>query len=208
MNTLALEVTCEQPFSVDDFLEKLAAGAPELALDPAIEAGLQRLNAAVHAQGPGRPPVLLLIDDDDADAEMFENALKQNGVTMDVARVRDGREALDYFEGNHAFADRRRFPLPHLIILDLKLPELSGVEVLKRMRQLPKCNKLAVIVLTSSRTKPDMTEFSNLNVSAYLYKPDTFSAMVEIVEQIKQSWLTVPALRKPDLPEPNSGGNA
>ncbi len=153
-----------------------------------MQAGLVRLNTVVREQDDSRP-VLLLIDDDDDDVELFESALKENGVSMDVARVRDGQEAVDYFEGNKTFADRSRFPLPHLTILDLKLPELGGMEVLKRMRRLPHCATLAVIVLTSSRTKPDMAEFSRLKVSAYLCKPDSRSAMAKVVAQVKASWL-------------------
>ncbi len=182
-----------QPFSVEDFLEKLASNDPEVALDPTVQAGLARLSKVVNEHGTVSPPRLLLIDDDDYDAEFFQHALRKDGVAIEVTRVRDGREALDYFEGNRSFSDRGRFPLPHLTILDLKLPAIGGLEVLKRMRRLPQCASLAVIVLTSARPCPDMDEFSHLKVSAMISKPNTLAAMIEIIQRVKASWLDGPA---------------
>ena len=182
-----------EPFSVEDFLAKLEANHPDVALDPTVEAGLQRLSEVLHRHDDARPR-LLLIDDDDADAELFENALKENGVSLEVTRVRNAQEAIDYFAGEKSFADRRRFPLPRLTILDLKLPLGGGLEVLNRMRRLPHCATLAVIVLTGSHAKADMDEAFRLNASAFISKPDNFSALVQVVKQVKATWMNAQKL--------------
>jgi CheY-like chemotaxis protein len=186
-------VNPREPFSVEDFLDKLEANDPEVALDPTVQAGLQRLAEAVHRHDDARPR-LLLIDDDDADAELFAHALRENGVTIEVTRVRDGQEAIDYFAGEKSFADRVRFPLPRLTILDLKLPIVGGLEVLNQMRRLPHCATLAVIVLAASNAKADMDEALRLNASAFISKSDNCSALVQIVEQVKASLIDTPKL--------------
>jgi CheY-like chemotaxis protein len=181
-------VSSDQPFSVEDFLDKLAANDPEISLDPTVQAGLKKLAATLREKHASTPR-LLLVDDNENDSRLFENALRKAAVAMDIVRVRNGREALDYFEGNPPFSNRDHHPLPVLTFLDLRMPRINGIDVLRRLRQLPDCADLMVIVFTSSDEQSDKIEVSHYKVSAYLIKPLTVAALEKLVLQIKKSWI-------------------
>jgi CheY-like chemotaxis protein len=98
---------------------------------------------------------------------------------------------MDYLSGNGEYADRKRFPLPCLMLLDLKLPRVMGLEVLKWVREQPELKTIIVIVLTSSRLEPDVEMAYQLGVNAYLVKPSSPPELREMATGIKQFWLTL-----------------
>jgi CheY-like chemotaxis protein len=136
-------------------------------------------------------PFLLLVDDDDHDAFFFQNAVKAAGVSFRIHRVRDGQEAIDYFLGRHVFADRRQFPVPHITLLDLKMPRRNGFEVLRFIRSSSSFAGAVVVILTSSSDEKDIREATQLRVAAYLVKPSKVTALIEIAQQLEKLWRTL-----------------
>lgn len=138
---------------------------------------------------PDQTPILVVEDNDD-DAFLLERAGKQAGVSS-FRFVTDGQQAIDYLKGCGQFADREKFPMPFLVLLDLKLPFVSGFEVLTWIRQQPNLCTLVVIVLTSSKESRDIRRAAELGASSYLTKPATTQELIELIRAIKGYWLHV-----------------
>jgi CheY-like chemotaxis protein len=135
------------------------------------------------------PPALLVVEDDSNDVFFIRRGLAKAGVSEDVREARDGEEALAYLRGEGPYADRARFPLPSLILLDLKLPKRSGLEVLDWLRGGPDgLREIPVIVLTSSKQKCDMDRAAELGIVAYHIKPVGYQQFVSQVEAIGLYW--------------------
>ena len=134
-----------------------------------------------------KKPILLVEDNEDA-VFLAQAAFKKTGITNPLSVVGDGREALNYFKGAGKFADRERFPLPYLVLLDLKLPQIPGLDVLKWIRQhgLP----TIVIVLTTSDDNSDVSLAYRLGANAYLVKPNSLEKLFEVMQNLKNFWLT------------------
>ena len=133
-------------------------------------------------------PVILLVDDDENDRIFFERALRKTGYGWRIATAATGREAVEYLSGSGRFADRAAHPAPSHVLLDLKLPELSGLEVLQWIRNQPELGALPVIVLSSSREPSDMERAKALRIDAYEVKPVEFRALVSTVRSIAERW--------------------
>jgi CheY-like chemotaxis protein len=132
---------------------------------------------------------ILLAEDEENDVFFVKQAFEEVGILNPLQVVQDGKEAMDYLNGNGGYADRERFPLPCLMLLDLKLPRVMGLEVLKWMRGQPELRSLIVIILTSSRLEPDIEMAYQLGANAYLVKPSSPRELREIAAGIKQFWL-------------------
>ena len=132
---------------------------------------------------------VLLVEDEENDVFFMKYAFKEVGVLNPLHVAVDGQEAMDYLSGNGRYADRERFPLPCLTLLDLKLPRVMGLEVLKWMREQPALKTLIVIILTSSRLGPDIERAYQLGANAYLVKPSSPPELYKIATSIKQFWL-------------------
>ena len=145
---------------------------------------------APPASKPTMTSTILLVEDEATDAFFFERAMKKAGVANPLRVATDGQQALDYLEGRGKFADRETYPLPCLIVLDLKMPGTTGFEVLERIRGQPDLRKLVVVVLTSSVSDDDIAKAYELGANAYLVKPPDSAELVNIVQAIKQFWLT------------------
>jgi len=115
--------------------------------------------------------VLLLVEDNSDDVFIMRRALRKAGVDSPLFVASDGKEDLDYLRGAPPFEDRSRFPLPSMVFLDLKLPFLSGFEVLEWIRQQPQFQNLEVVILTSSGEERDRRRPQQLGIRAYLVKP-------------------------------------
>jgi CheY-like chemotaxis protein len=137
-----------------------------------------------------RRGAILLVEDNEDDIFFMKRAMKSAAVENQLQVVTDGQQAIDYLQGAGKFSDRTQFPLPILVLLDLKLPHKSGHEVLRWIRDQSKFETLVVIVLTTSRETSDIEEAYRLGANAYLVKPPGAPELIEIVKSLKQFWLT------------------
>ncbi|HXQ30068.1 MAG TPA: response regulator [Gemmatimonadales bacterium] len=128
-----------------------------------------------------RDPVILLVEDNADDEELTRRAFKKNNLQNDLVVARDGQEALDYL-----FTNARR---PHLVLLDLKLPKVDGLEVLRRLRADDRTKLLPVVVLTSSTEERDLVASYELGVNSYVRKPVDFTEFLEAARQLGMYWL-------------------
>jgi two-component system response regulator len=133
---------------------------------------------------------ILLVEDNPEDAELTRLAFEQNGVANPLILKRDGVEAFEYLFGNGTTAQEMT-DLPQVVILDLKLPRVNGLEVLKQIRAAEATRYLPVVVLTSSNQDRDVIECYRLGVNAYVCKPVDFSAFSHALTQIGHFWLTI-----------------
>jgi two-component system response regulator len=130
---------------------------------------------------------LLLVEDSPRDAELILDALAENQLANEVVHVRDGAEALDYLYRRGEFADRPEGH-PALILLDLKLPKVDGLEVLRRIKSDSALKMVPVVMMTSSREEQDLLTSYQLGVNAYVVKPMKFQDFVEAVKQVGVFW--------------------
>lgn len=133
--------------------------------------------------------VILLVEDNPDDEELTLRALRRNRVTNDVVVARDGVEALDYLLGTGAYEGRDTSALPQVVLLDLKLPKIDGLEVLRRIRTEEHTRLLPVVILTSSNEEQDVVKGYSLGANSYVRKPVDFSEFVEAVRQLGLYWL-------------------
>ena len=131
---------------------------------------------------------ILLVEDDYNDVLLIQRAFRKANIKPSVSNVSDGDEVLLYLQGEGKYADRSQYPVPLLILLDLKLPRRSGLEVLAWIRQQPELRRLLVIVLTSSQEDSDLTQAYDLGANSYLVKPIDFQEFVRLVELIDDYW--------------------
>jgi len=132
---------------------------------------------------------ILLVEDEENDVFFMQEALKKAGVLNPIRVASDGQQAIDYFKGAGKFANRQEFPLPCLVMLDLKLPYVMGLDVLKWIRQQPEISAI-VIILSSSKAEVDISTAYRLGANAYLFKPSDRSKLQVIAKSIKDFWLT------------------
>jgi CheY-like chemotaxis protein len=133
--------------------------------------------------------IILLVEDDQNDVFFAQYAFKEAGITNPIQTVADGQQAIDYLLGQGPYADRKRFPFPCLVLLDLKLPVKMGLDVLRHLRTQPQLPNLLVLVLTSSSNIRDVDEAYRLGARAYLVKPVSTDKRLEMARLIKQFWL-------------------
>src|SRR5437899_164540 len=131
---------------------------------------------------------ILLVEDDENDVLIMTMALEKAGLTCPIRVARDGREAKDYLSGSGEFADRHEYPLPYLILLDLKLPRVMGLEVLKWLRERPEFDSTIVLVLSSSPMPEDIQTAYHLGANAYLVKPSGLDKLQVMAQAIKDFW--------------------
>jgi two-component system response regulator len=135
--------------------------------------------------------LILLVEDNADDEALTLRALNKNKIANKIVVVRDGAEALDYLFATGTHADRDPFELPQVILLDLKLPKIDGLEVLRRLRSDPRTHMLPVVVLTSSKEEQDMLKAYSLGVNSYVRKPVDFNQFVEAIGQLGLYWLVL-----------------
>jgi CheY-like chemotaxis protein len=131
---------------------------------------------------------ILLVEDNPDDVDLTLRAFRKNKILNEVVVVMDGAEALDYLFRRGAYANREPDP-PHLILLDLKLPKIDGLEVLRQIRQHEQTNLLPVVILTSSKEEQDLVQSYTLGVNSYIRKPVDFVQFIEVVNQLGLYWL-------------------
>jgi CheY-like chemotaxis protein len=142
---------------------------------------------------------ILLVDDNDDDAFFLEKAFKTAGSPAHIFRCIDGREAQKYLLGEAPFADRGFYPLPDLVVLDLKIPHITGLEVLKWIRSHPVLRSLIVIVFSSSSQQHEIDAAYAQLVNCYLTKPASLTETTELARAMERCWLNhLPSPLEPD----------
>ncbi|EEF58472.1 response regulator [Pedosphaera parvula] len=134
-------------------------------------------------------PVILLAEDNEDDVFFFNRSLNRIGVTNPVQVVYNGEDALAYLKGTGIYADRTKYPLPSLCVFDIKMPRLTGLEVLQRLREDPAFNDLAVIVWSTSTYSKEQELANQLGAKAYLVKPTVPGELDATFQSIIQQWL-------------------
>jgi CheY-like chemotaxis protein len=132
---------------------------------------------------------ILLVEDNPDDEELTVRALRKNGIANQLVIARDGVQALDYLFGSGEWAGRDTSTMPAVVLLDLKLPRLDGLEVLERMRSDRRTQLVPVVVLTSSREEQDILKSYHLRVNSYVRKPVDFVEFTEAVKHLGMYWL-------------------
>jgi two-component system, response regulator len=135
--------------------------------------------------------IILLVEDNPDDETLTVRALKKNNIVNKVVVVRDGVEALDYLFVTGAHSGRDITEMPEVVLLDLKLPKMDGLEVLKRLRADSRTELLPVIILTSSKEEQDLINGYKLGANSYVRKPVDFAQFSEAIKQLKLYWLII-----------------
>lgn len=135
---------------------------------------------------------ILYVEDDLNDVFFLQHAFAAANIANSLQIVKDGQEAIDYLTGVGQFADRQKFPLPHLVLLDFQLPHRSGLEILVWLKTQPALRTLPVIMLTSAANPRYTDKATALGANACVVKPMTLEKQREFVESLKSAWLTGP----------------
>ncbi len=138
-----------------------------------------------------RPALILLVEDNEMDVELTLDAFQEARFNNAVHVARNGQEALDYLFGRGKYDNREEFPLPDLILLDLKMPGIDGHEVLRQTKSAEGLKRLPVVILTSSREEGDLEISYDRGANGYLVKPVSFDGFVEVIRQVSDYWLTL-----------------
>lgn len=141
---------------------------------------------------------ILIVEDDPNDVILIQRAFGKARILNPLQTVPNGDDAVAYLAGDGPFADRQRYPIPVLVLLDLKLPRRSGLEVLEWIREREGLKRLPVVVLTSSKEVADVNRAYDLGANSYLVKPVSFNSLLELVKSLEVYWLILN--QKPDIP--------
>lgn len=139
---------------------------------------------------------ILLVEDNADDAELTLRALKKHNLANKVHHVKDGAEALEFLFGTGAYESRVGASVPKVVLLDLKLPKVDGMEVLRRIKGDERTRDIPVVILTSSREDRDIIEGYRLGVNSYVQKPVQFDRFVEAVAQLGLYWMVLNQARR------------
>jgi CheY-like chemotaxis protein len=139
-----------------------------------------------------KPPLvtILHIDDDPNDTELFQAAAQRANVRFCVQNVTDAEQAMAYLSGRGVYADRNLYPLPGLVLLDLKMPRATGFDVLSWIRNHPEVGSLPVVVFSGSELQEDIQKAYAGGADSYLVKPIGFNALIDLVKTINSSWIS------------------
>jgi CheY-like chemotaxis protein len=144
-------------------------------------------------------PVVLVAEDNDNDAQMLRRAFQQAGLVVPLYVVSDGDEAVEYLQGSGRYANRKRFPVPDLLLLDLKMPRKDGFQVIEWVRKQPSLAPLRIVVLTSSDEIRDVNQAYRLGANSFLVKPLDFTDFKNTIHDILTYWR---ANRAPEVSRP------
>ena len=134
---------------------------------------------------------ILLVEDSDSDAEMTIRALKKNNLANQLLHLKDGAQALDFLFAEGAYAGREMGSIPKVVLLDLKMPKVSGIEVLERIKSDERTRKIPVVVLTSSKEDPDIQKCYQLGVNGYVVKPVEFDEFQAAISDLGLYWMII-----------------
>lgn len=135
------------------------------------------------------PFIVLHVEDDLSHAELVRRSFEENRVANNLILVTDGEQALDYLFRRGKFSDNKRFPLPHVVLLDLRLPKINGFEVLKSIKESDEYHNLPVVVLTTSLAEEDAAKAYQYNANSYVVKPVDFDKFTALMNDLGFYWL-------------------
>lgn len=144
-----------------------------------------------------KPQIVLSVDDNDVDGALLERAFKRTSIPARLYRVSEGPQALAYLSGDGIYRDRDSYPLPDLVLLDLAMPKMSGVDVLKWIRTQTVVKKTRVLIFTSSEKPEDFRAANEIGADGYFLKPTKFDDLKKLVKQIHEEWLGKKKTAKP-----------
>src|SRR3954467_3514664 len=145
-----------------------------------------------------KPQVVLSVDDNDVDGALLERAFKRTSIAARLFRVSEGPQAMAYLSGDGIYQDRDNYPLPDLVLLDLAMPKMSGMEVLKWIRGQTKVNRTKVLIFTASEKPEDYKSANEIGADGYFLKPTKFDDLKKLVKQIHEEWLARRKAGKPN----------
>ncbi len=151
----------------------------------------------------GEPLIILLVEDNPDHAELIVRSFEEHRVANKIIHVSDGEAALDYLFQRGVYADEQSSPRPHVILLDLRLPKIDGLEVLKEIKASKDLRRIPVVALTTSESERDMMGAYNRHVNSYLVKPVDFGKFGKLMDDLGFYWL---AWNRKPLCEPSEGG--
>ncbi len=137
----------------------------------------------------GEPLKLLLVEDNDAHAEMVKRSFEQHKVSNEIYHVDDGQKALDYIFHEGEYTDEEKYPRPHCILLDLRLPKVDGLEVLRRIKGDESTRRTPVVILTTSSADKDIAQSYEYNANSYVVKPMDFTKFELLMKDLGYYWL-------------------
>jgi CheY-like chemotaxis protein len=137
----------------------------------------------------GEPLIILLVEDNPDHAELIKRSFEEHRILNQIFHVLDGAEALDFLFHKGAYSDPKTSPLPHVILLDLRLPKIDGLEVLERIKSSQDLLRIPVVALTSSESERDMSGAYNRHVNSYLVKPVDFEKFGKLMDDLGFYWL-------------------
>lgn len=140
-------------------------------------------------KGPEGPLVILLVEDNPAHAELVKRSLEGHQVANRIIHISDGETALNYLFRREGFADPEKSPRPHVVLLDLRLPRIDGLEILKEIRTSTELEKLPVVVLTTSEAERDAAKAYEYHANSFLVKPLDFDKFVQLMDDLGFYWL-------------------
>jgi len=137
----------------------------------------------------GEPLILLLVEDNEAHAEMIKRSFEQHQVSNVISHVKDGEAALDYLHRQGEYNDDKKYPVPHCMLLDLRLPKIDGLEVLRRVKTSETLQKMPVVILTTSSAEKDMAMAYEYHANSYVVKPMNFDKFESLMNDLGYYWL-------------------
>jgi CheY-like chemotaxis protein len=156
-----------------------------LRVPPMVVCGDSVENKFVMTEHATRP-VILLVDDNPHDVVLIRLAFRKVGIIDTIQLVKDGNEALRYLKGEGQYGDRQHYPMPTLVLLDLKMPQANGFEVLEWAREQIHLTDMRIVVMSGSKNDSDISKATEMGANAYLVKPTKFEDLVKMMESIKE----------------------
>jgi CheY-like chemotaxis protein len=138
-----------------------------------------------------RRVVILIADDDAEDRLLVKEAMEEGRVANRLEFVEDGEELLDYLRNRGKYADKKQYPSPGLILLDLNMPRKDGREAMKEIKSDPQLRVIPIVVLTTSKAEEDILRTYDLGVNSFITKPVTFSSLVNIMQTLEKYWFEI-----------------
>jgi CheY-like chemotaxis protein len=142
------------------------------------------------------PIIILIADDDEEDRMLVKEALEENRLRNILEFVENGEDLMSYLHNRDKYEDKKKYPRPGLILLDLNMPKKDGREALKEIKEDPELKMIPIVILTTSKAEEDIFKTYNLGVSSFITKPVTFSSLVDIMKTLSKYWFEIVELPK------------